>query len=389
MMAKRHPSLYKTCFTALAFALFARTDAACADPDIPENILRVAIAESAESANVSAAGGFTLYDLNVGAKKSLSGRSIYLIKPTPKGIAIGQDSFGALVRVMAGEGEYVRVNGRRYRGTVLIRNSGRNSLTVINELGIDEYLFGILPKEVSPDWPMEALKAQAVVSRSFALKNLGRHVSEGFNLCSRVHCQVYGGMEGEHARTNEAVEDTYNEVVLYKEDLANTLFFSNCGGKTEYPGNAWESSANPPYLKPVRCKYCKSYRHHSWEQSVAPERIADALKKFGIRESVRSIAIAAKGSSGRAASLKIRSASGSATIRASQFRMSLGPDVIRSTLITRIRKSNGLFYFYGRGWGHGVGLCQEGARGMAERKKSYRKIVQFYYPGTSIEKVEN
>ncbi len=388
-MKNRSASLYKACLAALAGALCAGAVPARAEPDIPENILRVAIVENAESVNINAAGGFTLYDLNSGAKKTLSGRSIYLIKPKPKGISIGQDSLGLLVRVMAGEGEYVRVNGRRYRGTVLMRNSGRNSLTVINELGIDEYLFGILPKEVSPDWPMEALKAQAVVSRSFALKNLGRHVSEGFNLCSKVHCQVYGGMEGEHEKTNEAVENTYNEVVLYKEDLANTLFFSNCGGKTEFPGNAWESSASPPYLKPVRCKYCKSYRHHSWEQSVSPERIADALRKFGIGEPIRSVAIAAKGSSGRAASLKIRSASGSATVRASQFRMSLGPDVIRSTLITRIRKANGLFYFYGRGWGHGVGLCQEGARGMAERKKSYRKIVQFYYPGTKIERIEN
>ncbi len=368
---------------------FVCTPRVGADADIPENILRVSVADAEPSCNLNAAEGFTLYDLNSGARKTMSGRSIYLVKPRDKGLSIGGEPWGMLVRAMARDGDFIRVNGRRYRGTILIRKTGRGELTAINELGIDEYLFGILPREVSPAWPKEALKAQALVSRSFALKSLGRHGSDGFDLCSKVHCQVYGGMESEDARTNAAVEETYNEVVVYKEDLANTLFFSNCGGKTEFPGNAWQNSNNPPYLKPVRCKYCKGFKHHDWEESVKSEQMADALGKFSVEYPIRSITVANKGSSGRAATIKIRSAAGNATLPASQFRMAIGPNVIRSTMITRIRRKGDRFLFEGRGWGHGVGLCQEGARGMAERNKSYRKIVQFYYPGTEIEKVEN
>lgn len=371
------------------FAALMLAAAALQSAEIPENILRIAIAEDAASFNLGADKGFEIFDLNGGQKRHLEGRSIYLVKPDAGGVSIGEAGGGNLLRAMAAEGDFLRINGRRYRGTILIRKSGPGKITAINELGIDEYLCGILPREVSPSWPMESLKAQAVVSRSFALKNLVRHNSAGFNLCSTVHCQVYGGMEGEDPRTNQAVEETYNEVVLYADDLANTLFFSNCGGKTEYPSNAWDSKDSPAYLKPVSCKYCRSFKHHQWDQQVSGEQLARALSKFRIEAPVHSCAVSGTDKSGRAVYIKIKHAGGTDRVRANQFRMAMGPNVIRSTLLTSVKKKGGGFYFKGKGWGHGVGMCQEGARGMAESGKNYKKIVRFYYPGTRIEKVED
>jgi len=121
-------------------------------------------------------------------------------------------------------------------------------MTVVNELELDDYLKGILPREVSFNWPMDSLKAQAVVSRTFALKNLKRHTSEGFNLCATVHCQVYGGRDAEKDETNRAVEDTHNEVLIYDDDLIGSFFHSNCGGRTETPGNVWTETFATPYL---------------------------------------------------------------------------------------------------------------------------------------------
>ncbi len=386
---KKSSFFLKRLWTGALFLLFFSPVWAEKTAEVAEDILRVSILVKTPSFNLGATKNLTLFDLNKGEKKEISGRSIYLVKPGKGGMLIDGDTFGSLARVMAQEGDFIRVNGRRYRGTILIQQVNEEAITVINELGIDEYLCGILPREVSPSWPMETLKAQALASRSFALKNLGRHNSEGYNLCSKVHCQVYGGMEGEDERTNQAVNDTYNEVVLYKEDLANTVFFSNCGGKTESSINAWETSTATPYLKSVRCKYCKDFKHHEWGQFLTAEQITAALAKFSVELPIQSISVLSRGASGRVTTFKVKSLSDVVKIRASQFRMALGPDVIRSTFITNIRKKGSGFYFAGKGWGHGVGLCQEGALGMAERGASYRKIIKFYYPGTRIEKIEN
>ncbi len=356
---------------------------------LPETTVRIAILEKAASFNLNADGSYAV-EIGGGEEKVFSNENIYLVKAGTEGILIGDRWFAPPVRVVPKEeGKALRVNGRRYRDAIVIRKNAANQITVVNELKLDEYIYGILPREVSPDWPIESLKAQAVVSRTFALKNLGRHRSEGFNLCSKVHCQVYGGFESEYETTNRAVDETRDEVVTFEGALANTVFFSNCGGRTEEPRNAWESSAFPPYLKSVRCRFCKEGGHFSWSRKLSPEEIVQAVRKkgYGIKPPVRSVKISSTGRSGRAKFLKLQNAGSTVVIRASHFRISLGPDLVKSTLITDIRKVKGGYLLKGKGWGHGVGLCQEGALGMAKQKHAdYKKIILFYYPKTKVSK---
>ena len=126
------------------------------------------------------------------------------------------------------------VNNKIYRGNIVITSSYEGN-NIINELKMEDYLKGILPREASASWNQETLKAQAVISRTYALKNMGRHAKQGFDVCSQVHCQVYGGASCETKNCNKAVYDTKQEVVLYKDEPAQTFFHSSCAGHTEDP----------------------------------------------------------------------------------------------------------------------------------------------------------
>lgn len=370
------------------FLLFILSDALSAER-IPETIVRIALLEKVSSFNLGGEGNYWATDLVSGTKQILSPQSIFLVKPSANGIVIGAIKLNGLVRISPKSSkQFLRANGKRYRDTLLIKQVSKDSVTVINELGLEGYLYGILPMEVSPNWPMESLKAQAVVSRTFAVNNLSRHDSEGFDLCSKVHCQVYGGIDIENEQTNQAVDETQNEVLVFENKLANTVFFSNCGGRTEDPRNAWETNVPVPYLKPTRCRYCKKNLHYRWEITLSQEEIANVLNKKGysVQLPIHSIRDYKHGQSGRSKYIQIKYLKEKLVLRASHFRMAVGPEKIRSTLFSQIRKCKGKFYFKGRGWGHGVGLCQEGAKGLAEKGANYKKILKYYYAKTHLEK---
>ena len=180
-----------SCLLVCAFSLKAASDT------LPESVLRIGILEKVPLFNLSSETAYTLVELNTGHKKDYKPDSICLVEAKSERICVNDDSYQAPVRVTPkGDKGFLRVNGKRYRDSLLIRKDAQGRLTVINELGLDGYLYGILPQEVSPDWPLECLKAQAVASRTFALKNLRRHESDGYHLCARVHCQDYGGLAG-------------------------------------------------------------------------------------------------------------------------------------------------------------------------------------------------
>ena len=370
---------------AAALLLLPASPALSQDPQ--QKPILIGILQEAASFNLGADGEWTASDPETGRKKKFGDRTAFLIKERGQGVEIGGHRFGDLVRASPeAEDSCIRVNGKRYRGTIIVRRRPGGRFTVIDELSLDDYVRGVLPLEVSASWPQEALKAQAVVSRTFALRNLGKHASEGFDLCSRVDCQVYGGRDAEQESTDRAVEATRGEVVLYRGELADTVFFSNCGGRTEDPRGAWDAGFAPPYLKPVRCRYCRKEKHYRWERTLSQSQIAQALEKAGadVGTPIRSMKVASRTRSGRAQSFAFRGRNGWTRVRAGRFRMCVGPDLLRSTLITRIRRVRGGFELSGRGWGHGVGLCQEGARVMAARGKSYKKIIRFYYRGARV-----
>jgi stage II sporulation protein D len=152
---------------------------------------------------------------------------------------------------------YLSYKGTQYRGIFVLRASPKG-LVLVNTLNLEDYLKGVVPEELSPDrfHGFEALKAQAVAARTYAIKNLGSNRNLGFDLCDTPKCQVYGGLSAERAESNRAVEETKGEVALYKGKLINALYTSTCGGMTEDIENVFEGQAQP-YLKSTECTYEK------------------------------------------------------------------------------------------------------------------------------------
>lgn len=272
-----------------------------------------------------------------------------------------------------------------YRGTVIVKPTADDKLTVINELDIDDYLKGVLPREAVTSWAEEALKAQAVASRTYLASHLARHMDQGFDLCSDVHCQVYGGATKEHPRTTTAVVETQGQILVYEGKPIGAFFHANCGGSTERIDVVW-GTPDRPYLPCRRCTWGTAAPWYVWRRSLTDEEILTGLKAKGTVQGkkLQSISITDKGPSGRAAHIKVRTDAGTYTMLANDFRIALNPEKIRSTLFTELRRINNGYVFAGRGWGHGVGMCQWGAKGQAEQGKDYREILEHYYPGATL-----
>lgn len=353
-----------------------------------DQLIKVGLLQSVSSFNLSCDGIYHIYDITAGKTAVVEGGNNYLIRCNDNQIYIGGGVYNSPVRLICDKNfDSLRINGRRYRDTIIIY--AKNSrLTVINELDIESYLFGILPKEVNPAWPEESLKAQAVVSRTYALRNLRKHEKDGFDICDQTHCQVFGGKESEDNRSNNAVEATNGEVLLYNGQMAQSLFHASCGGHTENPNNVWSwECKTPEYLEGCKDKYCQNSPHQYWKNKIYADYIKLKLNKAGYNVGVISkIKLSGTSRSGRTKILKIKHSKGELKIAAAKFRMAVDPWQIRSTYLKNISKSGNAFIFSGLGWGHGVGLCQWGAKEMGEKGRDYKEILEHFYPGTTIEK---
>ncbi len=351
---------------------------------MPETIIKVGILSEQRSINIRSYGKSIAVDLNLSKRIKLSPAKGYLITPYNGGIKIGEHFLSSRVRfVSKDKKELIRFNGRRYRGTIIVKNKN-DTLTMINELGIDGYLFGVLPMEVSPSWPIESLKAQAIVSRTYAINNMGKFKSRGYDLSSDIFSQVYRGMEVEDPRSNRAVKETVGKVLTYNRQITKAYFFSNCGGVTSDVRNVW---GNPiKHMQGVICPYCKPSPRYHWEQHISPQFLKDKLNAAGHSVGdIKDIRFLSRTKSGRVGDMKIIHSAGKLKVTGHRFRMAVSPNIIKSTLMM-LDRSKENFHFYGRGWGHGVGMCQWGAKGLAERGKSYEYILRFYFPGTRVRK---
>lgn len=296
-------------------------------------------------------------------------------------VAVGGDSKGAYLRLLpARAGDRLKIKNT-FRGFLLVKVVGPGKLNVINELGIDDYLKGVLPREVVAGWPDECLRAQAVASRTYLAAKLGRHGKDGFDLCADVHCQVYGGATREHPSTSDAVDATSREIMMYDGKPVSAYFHSNCGGMTEDVARVWGLSPHS-YLGRHKCSYGTGDPRYHWKIILGDDEILSALRKStrvkGTR--LRSISVKVKSPSGRAQTVTVRTDVDNYDLSGNEFRIALNPEKIRSTLWTNLSRRNNAYKFEGRGWGHGVGMCQWGAKGLAERGKNYRDILRFYYP---------
>lgn len=291
--------------------------------------------------------------------------------------------FSGPVRLVPSAGARLFVAIRPYRGILEIRRTPSGRLSVINELELEEYLYGVLKMEVDPRWPVEALKAQAVAARTLAIYNLGRYQTEGYDVRATTDTQVYGGLSAEDPRTTAAVDLTRGEVLVYQGRPILAVYHSDSGGVTESSEYVW--GGRYPYLKGVPDPHSSSA---PWSVKMDLAAFEARLRRAGKSVSgILSIVTGDRTPSGRVGSVRIISGAGTITLRATELRGLLGADVMKSTLFTVrvLPDEQSAVEFAGRGSGHGVGMSQWGARGLALLGRSYADILRYYYAGVTIE----
>ena len=284
--------------------------------------------------------------------------------------------------IKAHDSDAITINGRVFRGNIRIINKGNNALLVVNYLDLEDYIKGILYHEVSHYWPYEALKAQAVVCRTYALYQIKENKARDFDLTADIYSQVYGGRTSERYRTNKAVKYTTGQVLIFKGKIFPAYFHSCCGGHTEDASLLWNTDIAP--LKGVVCNFCKESPHFNWSTSLSTDEIIKKLSGSGRKlEDVKEIVAVGENPSGRIINVQIVSEKKEVKTPAKDFRYALGPNLIRSTKFS-VRKEGDKFVFDGIGWGHGAGMCQWGAYFMAKDGYNYQQILDFYYPGAKL-----
>jgi stage II sporulation protein D len=329
-----------------------------------------------------------------------------------------------LFDVQFGQGSYwAGSEDRMYRGAIELipqpegpPESPPEGLTVVNILSIEEYLYSVLPSEMPSHWPQAALQAQAVAARSYTMANLGRYVARGFDLVGSVSSAAYRGMGAETASVRGAVDATRGLVLLDAGKPLAAFYSANCGGYTDTTDTAWGFASSLPAVadpllsghaaplppddlafwladRPVTYSsnpdYC-SRSAYRWQLWVPREEIEYRLDLEASLGSIVALVPGARGVSGRVREVRIRGTAGEHTIRGDAIRWRLGG--LRSNLFTVEPKlgREGLpeyFVFTGGGWGHGVGLCQSGAAGMAAAGFTAEQILRHYYGGAPLQKL--
>lgn len=277
----------------------------------------------------------------------------------------------------------VFVNGKPYRGVAEI-SAGEKGLLVVNELPLEEYLVGLINCEISSAWPIEAVKAQAVIARTYALNRKDARKTALYQLESTVIDQVYDGCLIEDSRAKRAVTETAGEVLTYKGAIIQAFYHSNCGGRTEASENIW--GASMPYLKGVECEYCLISTNSGWEKTLTLKDSEEKFRAAGLHVTgLTDIRPGVRNSRGRLRNVVLVTSHGEVSLPGDQFRKVLGYGIIKSTNFT-VKVANGEATFNGIGNGHGVGLCQWGAKQRALEGFVYSEIITYYYPGTVLKK---
>ncbi len=277
------------------------------------------------------------------------------------------------------------VNGRPFRGTITLTRENKTTFTVINTLSIGDYLRGVLTREISHEWPAEAIKAQAIISRTYALKKIAESGTAAYDMEASVYAQVYGGTYAEKQQTDKAIADTKHIFLRYNSDVFPVFYHASCGGMTEKADAVW--SLKHPALQHVTCAFCTNSPHHTWQYKTTAQALSKALqsRKGGRHQPISSITIYNRSDSGRITWMGVAYPNGQLLkFSGNTLRLSVGPDKIRSTKFDMIQKGN-TFIFKGNGWGHGVGFCQWGAKTLAEKQGlPAKEIISIYYPGVVI-----
>ena len=274
------------------------------------------------------------------------------------------------------------LDGRPYRGAFRV-DLQREGIRVINIVALEDYLKGVVPEEIPATWNLEALKAQAVAARTYALYEMRRRRSYAYHVKDTVDSQVYGGYAEEQPATNRAVEETHGEILTYGGKPIIAYFHANSGGMTASAHYVWGKDF--PYLQAKRDPYSEGTPVSHWEVVYQEPILRSELQAAGYALGrIKRIVLRRRAPSGRYRTVEIEHAFGRLRLTSVEFRRALGAQRFKSNYF-RVYRKGSLFIFSGKGFGHGVGMSQWGAGKMARLGKSYRQILSFYYEGASVE----
>ena len=336
----------------------------------------------------------------------------------------------------------INMGTRAYRGRIEIGRYNSSSLTAVNVVPLEEYLYGVVPSEMSSGWHEEALKAQAVCARSYALIKAGfggtSNAKKGYKIVDTVSSQVYKGYLVESERSNRAVNATKGEMVCYNDKVVPTYYFSTSGGRTEASGDVW--AVDLPYLQSMPDSYERNAGRAVWQELLTLTEIKNRLLQHGVvLDQIDELTVSKYSDTNRAYALLLKSGKQSITLQGTTLRTVLNlystkfkivrkgdvPDevsVLSADGMTTGRIGNmyiassegihqvsqelpqyivksadnlanyprtapekdGELLFAGMGYGHGVGMSQYGAKGMAEAGYSYKEIIEYYFTGASV-----
>jgi stage II sporulation protein D len=370
----------------------ADSSAAAAGPERP---IRVGIRVAVEQSTLAAPGGVVVRGAaafeDVTLLRSLARATFRASGPGRiRLVETGDELEGARV-APAGAGERVAADASPYRGVMDVLPAEDGRLTVVNVVPLEEYLRGVVPNELAPEaFPqLEAQKAQAVAARSYALAHLGDYASRGYDLCATPACQVYRGTESEHPRSDRAVAETRGVVASWRGRPIHAFYTSTCGGHTEEGTAVFEDGA--PYLRGVACPAGdeaagRPERGREWEVELRPAQVKARVARYGDVGRVLDLVPTRVGVSGRVVELRVVGSDGELALRGQRVRLGLG---LRESLFVMHREEGPggeveRFVIRGRGWGHGVGLCQLGASAMARSGASFDAILKHYYTGVAV-----
>lgn len=339
------------------------------------------------------------------------------------------------ISIQPQNGQVISCGGTKYRGYILLEKEANGLMTVLNIVNTEDYVASVLGKEMSYSWPAEALKAQAVCARNFAICRGNSHKGYSFDVCTTTHCQVYAGLAGEHENTRKATEETKGVLATFEGKVVPLYFYATSGGQTEDVKNVWGSVHG--YLKSVDDSYENPQKasKYKWSVTLTKSEIEEKLSKAGVDiGNLKSVTLDEISDSGRVTKMTFVGDSDDYTVKLEKCRTILGLYSQKFTiesnesqsgesLYTTIGDMTGPFYITngvqsiqtetfsvldgsgnitqfnmqktqipadtyiinGGGYGHGVGMSQWGARGMAESGFNYVDILKHYFTGIELE----
>ena len=371
--------------------------------DSPEQTwIRVLLFGNLRKCTIASASGFEVEDVRHQTRVDFRGNESVTVQCLDGLLVIGEHRLGHEVLIRPHQPTVFQIDGKRYRGHLRLRvDAAEQTFEAVNHVPLESYLLGVVGAEMPSYWEPEALKSQAVASRTYCLFIKNRFgKNRTWDMTQSESSQVYRGVDAETSSIHTAVKATAGEILVTaspddgREAVIAAYYSSSCGGHTEAAENVFGGERSVP-LSGIGCKHCAGVARHShyyWDPVIMTMgqiseqliRRYPALEKL---EAVTDFRVSKLGYKGRVIRVQLIGKDGATdTLRGEDFRLCLDPTgrKIKSAIFTIERNGNEISFQNGLGFGHGVGMCQCGAQGMARNGQTYSAILNHYYPGAKL-----